>query len=268
MSTPFIEFDAVSFAYGERPVLHNVSFNIEVGHFAAIMGGSGSGKTTLLRLMTGQLRPDQGRVLINGKDLRQFSRTEQYDFRRKMGVLFQFGALFTDSNVFDNVAFPLREHSTLPESIINDLVTLKLNAVGLRGVEKLMPSELSGGMSRRVALARTIALDPQLMLFDEPFTGLDPISLGVIALLVARITKTLQSTSVMVTHDIHQSLNIVDQVIFLANGEVIFSGTPEEIRQTDSPWVHQFVHGEPDGPVQFRYPTATTLEQQLMPAKS
>ena len=268
MSTPFIEFDAVSFAYGERPVLHNVSFSIEVGHFAAIMGGSGSGKTTLLRLMTGQLRPDQGRVLINGKDLRQFSRAEQYDFRRKMGVLFQFGALFTDSNVFDNVAFPLREHSTLPESIINDLVTLKLNAVGLRGVEKLMPSELSGGMSRRVALARTIALDPQLMLFDEPFTGLDPISLGVIALLVARITKTLQSTSVMVTHDIHQSLNIVDQVIFLANGEVIFSGTPDEIRQTDSPWVHQFVHGEPDGPVQFRYPIASTLEQQLMTAKS
>lgn len=268
MTTPFIEFDAVSFAYAERQVLRNVSFSIDVGHFAAIMGGSGSGKTTLLRLMTGQLRPDTGRVFINGKDLRQLSRAEQYDLRRKMGVLFQFGALFTDSNVFDNVAFPLRENSQLPESIIQDLVTLKLNAVGLRGVEKLMPSELSGGMSRRVALARTIALDPQLMLFDEPFTGLDPISLGVIALLVARITKALQSTSVMVTHDIHQSLNIVDQVIFLADGEVIFSGTPAEIRQTDSPWVHQFVHGEPDGPVQFRYPTATSLEQQLMTAKS
>ena len=267
MTTPFIEFDAVSFAYAERQVLHNVSFSIDVGHFAAIMGGSGSGKTTLLRLMTGQLQPDQGRVLIHGKDLRQFSRAEQHDFRRKMGVLFQFGALFTDSNVFDNVAFPLREHSSLPESIIRDLVTLKLNAVGLRGVEKLMPSELSGGMSRRVALARTIALDPQLMLFDEPFTGLDPISLGVIALLVARITKALQATSVMVTHDIHQSLNIVDQVIFLADGEVIFSGTPDEIRRTDSPWVHQFVHGEPDGPVQFRYPTESTLEQQLMTAK-
>ena len=268
MTTPFIEFDAVSFAYAERQVLRNVSFSIDVGHFAAIMGGSGSGKTTLLRLMTGQLRPDTGRVLINGKDLRQLSRAEQYDLRRKMGVLFQFGALFTDSNVFDNVAFPLRANSQLPDSVIQDLVTLKLNAVGLRGVEKLMPSELSGGMSRRVALARTIALDPQLMLFDEPFTGLDPISLGVIALLVARITKALQSTSVMVTHDIHQSLNIVDQVIFLADGEVIFSGTPEKIRHTDSPWVHQFVHGEPDGPVQFRYPTATSLEQQLMTAKS
>ena len=267
MTTPFVEFDAVSFAYAERQVLHNVSFRIDVGHFAAIMGGSGSGKTTLLRLMTGQLQPDTGRVLINGKDLRQFSHNEMYAYRRQMGVLFQFGALFTDLSVFDNVAFPLRENSNLPESMVQDLVTLKLSAVGLRGIEKLMPSELSGGMARRVALARTIALDPQLMLFDEPFTGLDPISLGVIALLVSRITKALQATSIMVTHDIHQSLQIVDQVIFLADGEVIFSGTPEEIQHTNSPWVHQFVHGEPDGPVQFRYPTASTLEQQLMTAK-
>lgn len=268
MTIPFVEFDAVSFAYAERSVLHNVSFSIDVGHFAAIMGGSGSGKTTLLRLMTGQLQPDSGRVLINGRDLQQFTRAEIYAFRRQMGVLFQFGALFTDLSVFDNVAFPLREHTALPEAMIRDLVTLKLNAVGLRGIENLMPSELSGGMSRRVALARTIALDPQLMLFDEPFTGLDPISLGVIALLVSRITKALQATSVMVTHDIHQSLKIVDQVIFLAGGEVIFSGSPEQIQQTDSPWVRQFVHGEPDGPVQFRYPTTESLEQQLMTAKS
>lgn len=268
MTIPFVEFDAVSFAYGDRPVLNNVSFSIDVGHFAAIMGGSGSGKTTLLRLMTGQLRPDTGRVLVHGTDLQQFSHAQMYEYRKQMGVLFQFGALFTDLSVFDNIAFPLREHTKLPEPLIQDLVTLKLNAVGLRGVEQLMPSELSGGMSRRVALARTIALDPKFMLFDEPFTGLDPISLGVIALLISRITKALQSTGVMVTHDIHQSLNIVDQVIFLAGGEVIFSGTPDEIRQTDSPWVHQFVHGEPDGPVQFRYPVKTTLEQQLMSAQS
>ena len=268
MSTPFVEFDGVSFSYAERPILQQVSFCIEQGHFTAIMGGSGSGKTTLLRLMTGQLQPDSGKVLVNGRDLRQFSRQEMYEYRRQMGVLFQFGALFTDLSVFDNIAFPMREHTQLPESMIRDLVTLKLNAVGLRGIEELMPSELSGGMARRVALARTIALDPQLMLFDEPFTGLDPISLGVIALLISRINKALNATSVMVTHDIHQSLNIVDQVIFLAAGEVIFSGTPEEIQQTDSPWVHQFVHGEPDGPVQFRYPTDKTLEQQLMTAKS
>lgn len=268
MSTPFIEFDAVSFAYAERQVLNNISFKIDVGHFAAIMGGSGSGKTTLLRLITGQLQPNSGRVLIGGKDLRTFNHKEMYEYRRQMGVLFQFGALFTDLSVFDNVAFPLREHSQLPENIISDLVTLKLNAVGLRGIESLMPSELSGGMSRRVALARTIALDPELMLFDEPFTGLDPISLGVIALLISRITKALRATSVMVTHDIHQSLQIVDQVIFLAGGEVIFSGTPEQIRHTDSPWVRQFVEGEPDGPVQFRYPTSLSLEQQLMTSKS
>lgn len=268
MTKPFVEFDAVSFAYAERPILHRVSFCIEEGHFTAIMGGSGSGKTTLLRLMTGQLQPDSGRILVGGKDLREFSRQELHEYRRQMGVLFQFGALFTDLSVFDNVAFPLREHTQLSEAMIGDLVALKLNAVGLRGIESLMPSELSGGMARRVALARTIALDPQLMLFDEPFTGLDPISLSVIALLVSRINKALQATSVMVTHDIHQSLQIVDQVIFLAGGEVIFSGTPEEIRQTDSPWVHQFVHGEPDGPVQFRYPTTQSLEQQLMTAKA
>ena len=264
MTTPFIELKDVAFAYGERPILSNVNFQIAQGNFAAIMGGSGSGKTTLMRLITGQLRPQQGQVLVEGKDVAAFGAAELYEHRRRMGVLFQHGALFTDLSVFDNVAFPMRELTKLPEAVIRDLVILKLNAVGLRGVEKLMPSELSGGMARRVALARTIALDPEIMLYDEPFTGLDPISLGVIAHLISRINNALRSTSVMVSHDIEQSLAIVNQVIFLAHGEVVFSGSPEEMRQLDSPWVHQFVHGEPNGPVAFRYPAATTLQQDLL----
>ena len=185
-----------------------------------------------------------------------------------MGVLFQQGALFTDLNVFDNLAFPMRELTELPESVIRDLVLLKLNAVGLRGVESLMPAELSGGMARRVALARTIALDPELMLFDEPFTGLDPISLGVIAHLIHRVTKALRSTSIMVTHDVGHSLNLVDQIIFLAHGEIVFSGSPAEMENSDSAWVRQFVRGEPNGPVAFRYPAKTSLQQDLWAAKS
>ena len=264
MTTPFIELKDVAFAYGERPILSNVNFQIAQGNFAAIMGGSGSGKTTLMRLITGQLRAQQGQVLVEGKDVAAFSAAELYEYRRRMGVLFQHGALFTDLSVFDNVAFPMRELTRLPEAVIRDLVILKLNAVGLRGVEKLMPSELTSGMARRGALARTIALDPEIMLYDEPFTGLDPISLGVIAHLISRINNALRSTSVMVSHDIEQSLAIVNQVIFLAHGEVVFSGSPEEMRQLDSPWVHQFVHGEPNGPVAFRYPAATTLQQDLL----
>lgn len=264
MTTPFIEMQNVAFAYGERPILKNVSFQIPRGAFAAVMGGSGSGKTTLLRLITGQIRPTSGKVLIDGRDLAAFSGQELFRHRKNMGVLFQFGALFTDLSVFDNVAFPLREQTGLPESVIRDLVLLKLNAVGLHGTAGLMPDELSGGMARRVALARTIALDPALMLYDEPFTGLDPISLGVIAELVSKINRALQSTSVMVTHDIRQSLDIVDQVVFLAHGEVVFSGSPEAMRTLDSPWVHQFVNGLPNGPVAFRHPAAETLQQTLL----
>lgn len=263
MSTPFIEMKNVAFAYGERPILQNINFSVAKGSFAAIMGGSGCGKTTLLRLITGQIHPQQGEVLVDGRRLADFSREALYRHRRHMGVLFQFGALFTDLSVFDNVAFPLREHTRLPEELIRDLVLLKLNAVGLRGVEALMPAELSGGMARRVALARTIALDPNLLLYDEPFTGLDPISLGVIASLVSRINKALRATSVMVTHDIQQSLGIVDQVVFLAHGEIVFSGSPAQMQQLDSPWVNQFIHGRADGPVAFRYPAATTLQQDL-----
>lgn len=265
MSTPYIEFKQVSFAYdASRPILTDVDLRIEQGHFAAIMGGSGSGKTTLLRLITGQIKPVSGQILIHGQDLSQFSEQALYEHRRNMGVLFQFGALFTDLSVFDNVAFPLKEHTQLPAAVIRDLVTLKLNAVGLHGTGQLMPTELSGGMARRVALARTIALDPELMLYDEPFTGLDPISLGVIAHLIARINKALKATSVMVTHDITQSLKIVDHVIFLANGSVVFSGTPEETYQTDNAWVQQFIHGAPEGPVDYRFQTQRSLEQDLM----
>lgn len=264
MNTPFIEFQNVAFYYGDRPILKNVNFCIEEGHFAAIMGGSGSGKTTMMRLITKQLEPTSGKILIKGKDLAKFSATELMDYRRQMGVLFQHGALFTDLSVYDNVAFPMRELTALPEAVIRDLVILKLHAVGLRGVENLMPSELSGGMARRVALARTIALDPELMLYDEPFTGLDPISLGVIADLIHRVNKALRSTSVMVTHDMEQSLKIVDQVIFLAHGEILFTGTPAEIEQTDSEWVRQFVKGLPNGPVAFRYPAKTSLQEDLL----
>lgn len=264
MSQPFIECRNLAFAYGDRPILNNVSFTVETGRFAAVMGGSGSGKTTLLRLITGQLRPSSGQILVQGRDLARFSAAELTAHRRRMGVLFQQGALFTDLSVYDNIAFPMRELTALPEAVIRDLVLLKLHAVGLRGTEKLMPAELSGGMARRVALARTIALDPELMLFDEPFTGLDPISLGVIAELIRRVNQALHSTSIMVTHDIEQSLKIVDQVVFLAHGEVLFSGSPDEIRQTDSEWVRQFVGGLPNGPVAFRYPAARDLQQDLL----
>lgn len=268
MSTnPFIEMKNVAFAYGDRPILHNINFTIRQGNFAAVMGGSGSGKTTLMRLITGQIHPQQGQVLVEGRDLAGFNAAELYEHRRRMGVLFQHGALFTDLSVFDNVAFPMRELTKLPEAVIRDLVVLKLNAVGLRGIEKLMPSELSGGMARRVALARTIALDPEIMIYDEPFTGLDPISLGVIAHLISRANKALRSTSVMVTHDIEQSLAIVNQVIFLAHGEIVFSGSPEEMRELDSPWVRQFIGGLPNGPVPFRYPAQTGLREDLLNAR-
>lgn len=264
MTVPFIECQNIAFSYdNNHSVLNNVNFIIEEGKFAAIMGGSGSGKTTLLRLITGQLAPTSGKILIKGRDLATFSAEELYEYRRRMGVLFQQGALFTDLSVFENVAFPMRELTKLPETVINDLVKLKLHAVGLRSTENLMPSELSGGMARRVALARTIALDPELMLYDEPFTGLDPISLGVIAKLIHRVNKALHSTSVMVTHDIAQSLLIVDQVIFLAHGEIMFSGSPTEMLEEKSAWIQQFVSGSPTGPVPFRYAAKTGLQQDL-----
>ncbi|BEV72831.1 MULTISPECIES: ABC transporter ATP-binding protein [unclassified Paludibacterium] len=259
----FIELRNVSFAYGRRPILKNINLRIPRGQLVAIMGGSGSGKTTLLRLISGQYRPQHGEVLVDGKDVAKMGHAELFAHRRRMGMLFQFGALFTDLSVFDNVAFPLREHTDLPESMIRDLVVMKLNAVGLRGTQNLMPSELSGGMARRVALARAIALDPALMLYDEPFTGLDPISLGVIALLIKKLNDALGTSAIMVTHDVHKSLDIVDHVYFVANGEIIAEGTPDQVRAAESPWVHQFVHGEADGPVHFAYPAGSELMADL-----
>ncbi|AVZ79991.1 ABC transporter ATP-binding protein [Zoogloeaceae bacteirum Par-f-2] len=253
----------VRFAYGEREVLRGIDLSVHRGQVVAIMGGSGCGKTTLLRLIGGQLRASAGRVEVDGQDLAQLSRDELYALRRRMGMLFQFGALFTDMSVFDNVAFPLREHTDLPPELVRDLVRLKLNAVGLRGAEALRPAELSGGMARRVALARAVALDPMLIMYDEPFAGLDPISLGVIGQLIRRLNDALGASSILVTHDVQESLQIVDYVYFVSDGRIVAHGTPEEIRASRDPFVHQFVHAEADGPVPFHYP-APPLEASLL----
>lgn len=255
----FIDIKNVAFAYGERSILKNINLAIPKGKLVAIMGGSGCGKTTLLRLLSGQYRPQQGEVSVGGQRVDLMDNKALYDFRRQMGMLFQFGALFTDLSVFDNVAFPLRENTDLPEHLIHDLVMMKLAAVGLRGTQNMRTSELSGGMARRVALARAVALDPALMLYDEPFTGLDPISLGVIAHLIKKINSALGTTAIMVTHDIHQSLELADHVYFMAHGEIIASGTPKEVLSSSDPWVSQFVRGAADGPVQFAFPATTSV---------
>ncbi|SMC27105.1 phospholipid/cholesterol/gamma-HCH transport system ATP-binding protein [Andreprevotia lacus DSM 23236] len=249
-----VELDRVRFAYGEADVLRDVSFTVRRGQITAIMGGSGSGKTTLLRLIGGQLQASAGHVRVDGEDVGSLGETALYRLRRKLGMLFQFGALFTDLSVFENVAFPLRERTGLPESIIRDLVLMKLQAVGLRGAAQLMPSELSGGMARRVALARAIALDPLLMLYDEPFTGLDPISLSVTGKLIRELNDALGGASIIVTHDVAESLAIVDQVVFLADGVIVAQGSPDEVRASDHPFVRQFINGETDGPVPFHKP--------------
>lgn len=254
MSEPLVRLENVRFAYGERAILRDISLSIPRGKVVAIMGGSGCGKTTLLRLIGGQEKARGGRVTVDGQDVARLGRDDLYALRRRMGMLFQFGALFTDMSVFDNVAFPLREHTELSPELINDLVLMKLHAVGLRGAARLMPAELSGGMARRVALARTIALDPMLLMYDEPFTGLDPISLGVIGQLIRRLNDALGASSVIVTHDIQESLQIVDYIYFISEGRVVAEGTPDDIRNTSDPFVHQFVHAEADGPVPFHYP--------------
>jgi phospholipid/cholesterol/gamma-HCH transport system ATP-binding protein len=249
-----IEIRGLSFAYGKRLVLRDIDLVARRGQVIAIMGISGGGKTTLLRLIGGALRPTSGLLKVDGVDMARLDRQSLARLRRRMGMLFQFGALFTDLSVFDNVAFPLREHTDLPEEMIRDLVLMKLNAVGLRGAAELMPSELSGGMARRVALARAIALEPRLILYDEPFAGLDPISLGVTGNLIRRLTDTLGVTSIVVTHDIQESLRMVDYVYFVSEGVIAAQGTPDELRASNHPFVHQFVHGEEDGPVPFHYP--------------
>lgn len=224
------------------------------GKVVAIMGGSGSGKTTILRLIGGQLKPQAGRVVVAGKVVPDLDRAELFALRRQIGMLFQFGALFTDLSVLENIAFPLREHTDLTDELVRDLVLMKLNAVGLRGAARLRPAELSGGMARRVALARAIALDPMLVLYDEPFAGLDPISLGVVGQLIRNLNDALGITSVLVTHDVYESLKIVDYMYFVSDGRIIAQGTPAEVRASADPFVRQFVDGEPDGPVPFHYP--------------
>jgi phospholipid/cholesterol/gamma-HCH transport system ATP-binding protein len=249
-----IEIRDVSFAYGARLILEGVNMTVPRGRVVAIMGISGSGKTTLLRLISGTVKARRGDVIVADQHVRGLDRASLYGLRRRMGMLFQFGALFTDMSVFDNVAFQMREHTNLPERMIRDLVLMKLHAVGLRGAHRLMPAELSGGMARRVALARAIALDPMLVMYDEPFTGLDPISLGVISNLIRRLNDALGATSLVVTHDVQEALDLVDYVYYLSDGRVVANGTPEEMRASRDPLVRQFVYGEPDGPVAFQYP--------------
>jgi phospholipid/cholesterol/gamma-HCH transport system ATP-binding protein len=253
MTDTIVEINDLSFAYNSRLLHKGINMRFPRGKVVAIMGGSGSGKTTLLRLIGGQLTPSAGAVRVDGRVVHEQSSAEVYRMRRKMGMLFQFGALFTDLSVFDNVAFPMREHTSLPETIIRDLVLLKLNAVGLRGARDLMPAELSGGMARRVALARTVALDPAIIMYDEPFAGLDPISMGVIVNLIRSLNDALGATSIVVTHDVHETFSFVDYVYFVSNGVVVAEGTPDEMRASEMPFVHQFVHGEADGPVPFHY---------------
>lgn len=249
-----VEIRDLHFAYGDRPILSNLRMDFPRGKLVAVMGGSGCGKTTVLRLIGGQIRPQRGTVTVAGEVVHRLDTDGLYRLRRKMGMLFQFGALFTDLSVFDNVAFPLREHTDLPEELIRDLVLMKLNAVGLRNAHKLKPAEISGGMARRVAVARAVALDPELIMYDEPFAGLDPISMGVTANLIRNLTDALGSTSILVSHDVHECFAIADYVYFMSAGKIVAEGTPAELRVSADPYVKQFVNAAPDGPVPFHYP--------------
>jgi len=246
-----IQISSLNFSYGKSEIFQNLDVGFSAGKVTAIMGGSGSGKTTILKLIGGQVRPQKGRVICDSKVVNHMRHNELFAHRKTIGMLFQFGALFTDLNVFDNVAFPLREQTALPDAAIKDLVLLKLHAVGLRGASRLMPAELSGGMARRVALARAIALDPSLMLYDEPFTGLDPISTAITGNLIRTLNDTLGITSVFVTHDIKASFKVADEVVLLSRGCVTARGKPEDLMESTDPVVQQFVNGEVDGPVPF-----------------
>ena len=258
----FLKIDHLTFGFGRRVILNDVSLSFGRGQVVAVMGGSGMGKTTILKLVGGLLRPWSGHVCLGGEDVHARSRSQLFALRRRMGMLFQFGAIFTDLSVFDNVAFPLREQTKLDEETIRDLVLMKLDAVGLRGAAHLMPSEVSGGMARRVALARTIALDPELLLYDEPFTGLDPISMGVTARLIRRLNDARHATSVVLTHDVKTTFDIADYVYMISNKRVAAQGTPAELQKSDDPFVRQFLGGLPDGPVAFHYP-APPIEADL-----
>lgn len=258
-----VRIQGLVFSRGRRKIFDGVALNIRRGSVTAIMGPSGTGKTTLLKLIGGQLKPDSGSILVNGQEVPKLSRRQLYELRKCMGMLFQTGALLTDLNVYENVAFPLREHTDLPESMIRTLVLMKLEAVGLRGAHHLMPAELSGGMARRVALARAIALDPMMILYDEPFTGQDPISMGVLVKLIRTLNDALGLTSIVVSHDVQETASIADYIYVLSQGKVVGEGTPEELKHTPSPWVNQFLHGLPDGPSPFHYPAPEYAEDLL-----
>ena len=266
-SEPLVRIRGLRFARGERMIFDGVDLDIHRGGITAIMGPSGTGKTTLLKLIGGQLRPLSGTIHVDGEEVHRLSRDKLYLLRKRMGLLFQSGALLTDLNVFENVAFPLREHTRLPESMIRDLVLMKLEAVGLRGARGLMPSELSGGMARRVALARAIALDPMMIMYDEPFTGQDPISMGVLVKLIRRLNDALGMTSIVVSHDVKETAAIADYLYLLSGGKVVAHGTPDQLGKSDSAWAQQFLQGEPDGPVPFHYPAPAYVDDLMAGAE-
>ncbi|MGF1612793.1 MAG: ABC transporter ATP-binding protein [Gammaproteobacteria bacterium] len=263
---PLVSIQGLRFCRGGRRIFSGIDIEIARGKVTAIMGPSGTGKTTLLQLIGGQLKPERGSVRVDGLDVHRLSRGKLFELRKRIGMLFQSGALFTDLSVFDNVAFPLREHTRLPEPIVRDLVLMKLEAVGLRGARHLMPQQLSGGMKRRVALARAMALDPLIIMYDEPFTGQDPIGMGILVQLIRRFNDALGLTSIVVSHDVQETLAIADEAYVLADGKVIEHGTPESLRASDSEWVRQFLLGLPDGPLPFHYPAADYLEELLVRA--
>ncbi len=258
-----VELKGLSFKRGDRVIFNDIDIRIPRGKVTGIMGPSGCGKTTLLRLIGAELKPSQGEVWVNGQNLPQLSRSELFDMRKQMGVLFQSGALFTDLDVFENVAFPLRVHTKLPEEMIRDIVLMKLQAVGLRGAVELMPDELSGGMKRRVALARAIALDPQILIYDEPFVGQDPIAMGVLVRLIRLLTDALGITSIVVSHDLAETASIADYIYVVGDTQVLGQGTPQELMNSDNPRIRQFMQGTPDGPVPFHFPAANYREDLL-----
>jgi phospholipid/cholesterol/gamma-HCH transport system ATP-binding protein len=260
---PLVQIRGLRFARGERPIFDGIDLDIPRQGVTVILGPSGTGKTTLLKLIGGQLRPQAGSIRVDGQEVTRLGTSELYALRKRMGMLFQTGALLTDLSVFENVAYPLREHTRLPEVLLRVVVLMKLQAVGLRGARDLMPSELSGGMARRVALARAIALDPMMIMYDEPFTGQDPISMGVLVRLIRRLNDALGLTSIVVTHDVHEAATIADRMVLISDGKVIEGGSPQGIRESRSPWVRQFMDGLADGPVPFHYPAPDYAEDLL-----
>lgn len=262
-NSEIVSIQNLSFSRGNRKIFDDISLSIPRGKITAIMGPSGTGKTTLLKLIGGQLIPEQGSITVDNLNVHQLKRSELYDLRKRMGMLFQSGALLTDLTVFDNVALPIREHTGLSESMIHILVLMKLHAVGLRGAKNLFPNELSGGMARRIALARAIALDPMMIMYDEPFTGQDPISLGALVKLIKELNNALGLSSIIVSHDVEETASIADYIFVLSGGKIVGQGTPEQIKNSDSEWVQQFMNGDADGPVHFHYP-ATDYHKDLL----